>query len=231
MKKLFVLIMAIVISIPFSGCFVIEEEQVYHEGVEELEHYIIDELGDYILFDEPTYEDSYIRGDNKQTVIWYVVFVRQYIYGNEVENYPPELVVERTRELYNCYLRDNPDYLLKDYVVEMRFLIPPSMETTNRPYTEFITCSNYDYVKKSVDGELTSIEVLNGSWNLFFDRKDICSAKMTSCALDQIIEVADNMPHLKYILVKDQETAEKASNLRPDMKFYYVSEEYYKSQD
>ena len=40
--------------------------------------------------------------------------------------------------------------------------------------------------------------------------------------MDQIIEVADNMPYLKYIAVKDQDTADEASGLRPDMKFVSV---------
>ena len=42
-------------------------------------------------------------------------------------------------------------------------------------------------------------------------------------SMDQIIEVADNMPYLKYIAVKDQDTADEASRLRPDMKFVGIS--------
>ena len=65
-----------------------------------------------------------------------------------------------------------------------------------------------------------------GEWNYFYKISDIRIVTMNKeYSMDQILEVADNMPFLKYIVVKDQQTADQATALRPNVKFVSVSRE------
>jgi len=63
-----------------------------------------------------------------------------------------------------------------------------------------------------------------GDWDYYYKNGGIDVAQMDeNSTMDQIIEVADNMPYLKYIAVKDQAVADEASKLRPDVKFVSLS--------
>jgi len=50
MRNIIAILLVTITIFAFSGCFILRErEQVYHDNVNELEKYIIDELGDYII--------------------------------------------------------------------------------------------------------------------------------------------------------------------------------------
>lgn len=83
-----------------------DKEQVYHEGYEEFEHYINDELGDYlsiVRYQEPSEDGSFIFID---------VYFRSSYYDNydRKREMPVWKVIDRFRCRYNDFVRNNPGY-------------------------------------------------------------------------------------------------------------------------
>ena len=233
MRNIIAILLVTITIFAFSGCFILRErEQVYHDNVNELEKYIIDELGDYIIingFDPDVYYDPSSRYKGKLAE-WNVSFRRQYIYDEaQIEQISPVSIVERVRELYNQYVDSHEDYYLDGYVVEIEFDI---LDKSNPSYTRYAVISNWDIENYCASGrKLTTVCMHSpkyndaysfpfGDWDYYYKNGGIDVAQMDeNSTMDQIIEVADNMPNLKYIAVKNQAVADEASKLRPNVKF------------
>ena len=237
MKKSIIVIISIILSVCiFFGCYYPRERsQVYHENVEDIERYIVDELGDYIIidgFDPDVYYEPSSRFNGK-IAEWYICFRRSYINDEaKTKTVTPISIIERVRFLYNQYVSSHEDYYLDGSVVEMRFNI---LDNNTPAYVPYAKTTNWDFENVQPSGrELNSVCLLRpdsnhnypfafGEWDYYYVHQDIEIAQMDEdSSMDQIIEVADNMPYLKYIAVKDQDTADEASRLRPDVKFVSV---------
>ena len=57
-----------------------------------------------------------------------------------------------------------------------------------------------------------------------YGRSGIETAAMTDNSYDQIIEVADNIPQLKKIIVHDQQMVDRVSDMRPNVNFVSAAE-------
>lgn len=232
----YIVILSTLVYICFaSGCYWVwlyrGDRQEYHENVEDLERYILDELGGYIHFygfDSDCYYPSSSKFSGRMAVL-YIAFDRRYI-NNEYRTTltSPISIIERIRILYNKYIHDHNNKYLEDCIVSIHIEAPRSSKP---PSYRFAEISNLDFETWQPSGkELTTVELYNsyygeplsfayGEWDYFYDCSDIVIACMNESTLDQIIEVADNMPFLKYIAVRDHYTVHKASELRPDVKF------------
>ena len=87
----------------------VEKQTEYHESVSELEEYVLNEMGDYISFKEPSIDEDNI------TISWGIYFVSDY-YNDESQKqtYSPLDVMEDTRHLINDFLLDNPNYFINN---------------------------------------------------------------------------------------------------------------------
>ena len=235
MKRTLIVYISIVLWVlGVTGCYIHREpEQVYHEKVEDLERYIIDKLGDYIII--TNYNDvaswgpgAKYRGNKAR---WIFLFKEQYIYDASLTStVSPNYIIDQVRSLYSEYLDNNEDFYINNYVVEIEFDVPNKHLP---PSTEYAVISNWDFENWKPSGrELNTVCLYNlnkknesysfpfGDWDYYYKNGGIDVAKMDETStMDQIIEVADNMPDLKYIAVKNQAVADEASKLRPNVKF------------
>ena len=233
-----IVILAMLFSMLICGCDFRHKERIeYHEGVEDLERYILDELGDYIWV--VNFEKDVPQVPPQQyepgVAVMNIAFRTRYIYyKSETSRITPIQVIEQVRDLYNQYVSDCSNYNLSGYLVRIRFSVPIDYTP---PYEEYAILSNEDYETAKITGDkLTTISLYEpkymitdysypfGQWDELYHITDLEIAELDNYAtMDRIIEVADNMPFLKYIVVKDQQTADQASTLRPNVKFVSLS--------
>lgn len=218
-----------------SGCLSSRDQGCsYDKDVENIENRIVNELGDYLVI-KSFNPNVYLASSSKykgKLAEWNVCFRNEYIYDATKTNLvSPAYVVNRIREIYNQYVSNCSNYFLKDYGVRFIFNI---VNKNNPSYIRYACISNIDFeLWKPYENELSVVKLYvpksDGLHSLFFDEWDYfynCSdievAQMDDSTLDQIIEVADNMPFLKYIAVRDHWTANEASKLRPEVKFVSI---------
>lgn len=107
------LIMVLLYLLFVSGCKkqTFDSEQVYHQGFEELEQRINNELGDYLTivrYQTPDDDHLYIE----------VFFRSSYCDSNDyVDETPMWLVADRFRCICNDFLQSNPEYFGDDYSI------------------------------------------------------------------------------------------------------------------
>ena len=85
-KKVLVSIYVTIVALScVVGCVCDENrpQTRYHKNVAEIEEYILSELGDFILFNEPEFSDSYSGSEGDELIVWHVDFLRQYINDDE----------------------------------------------------------------------------------------------------------------------------------------------------
>ena len=233
-RFVFVFIVIVQIATVISGCAMSwtrpqsdSIQSQYHEDICDLEKYILSEFGEYILFDEVN-----VRTGNSRFVDVRIRFLRQYIYDtNKTNALSPIQVANKVREKYNEYIRENPDYHLSQSEVKLLFIVPNKDGPIEyEPFVEFSNWSteegNHPYLTavRTYKGHNGQYSYSFGDWNSLSCFSDIEIAIIDESSIDTILEVADNMPFLKYIVVKDQQTADQATALRPNVKFVSVSD-------
>ena len=239
MKRVLVILIIVVFIQSLSfGCDPRHKEiPEYHEEIRELEEYVLDDLGNYIFFSSYERDAVQYPPEKNETGLAYITicFKKSYIYGYNCETErSPVQIVETVRRRYNQYVSEHENFVLSGYIVKILFSVPIDYNT---PYEEYAILSNEDYETAKITGDkLTTISLYEpryigldytypfGQWDECYQITDLEIAELDNNAtIDRIIEVADNMPFLKYIVVKDQQTADQASALRPDVKFVSVS--------
>ena len=238
-RTLIVFISLVLVVFGVTGCLTHREpKQEYHKNVADLERYIADKLGDYIIITD--YSDDVEFGPGAKyrgnMAIWNVLFREQYINDASLTSTAPlNYIIDQVRALYCEYLDNNKDFYLNNYVVKIIFNVPRKHYAYS---TKYAVISNWDFENWKPGGtELNTVCMLNlnskngsysfpfGDWNYYYKNGGIDVAQMDETStMDQIIEVADNIPDLKYIAVKNQAVADEASKLRPNVKFVGLSE-------
>jgi len=82
-----------------------DSQKAYHEGVEDIEHYVLDSMGIYIVFCEPEFDEY--------TVVWEVDIRESYTRSDKDKTY--EEISNDTVSLIEDYLLNHPDHLLNSY--------------------------------------------------------------------------------------------------------------------
>ena len=214
-----------------SGCLSNADtrQTKYHDNVCELEQFVLSELGDYIAFQEPHIGTSYSIEENRtinDEIDWQIVYLRQYYYDDErTTEVPPGEVIARFRELYNSFMSNHPDYYLSDYNVVIYFNIPSEKKNEMPPFRESGFLTTYDFESwNNKYTQLTGVSLDDDLWPYMYGQSGIETAAMTDNSYDQIIEVTENMPHLKRIIVHDQQMVDEVSAMRPNVNFVSATE-------
>lgn len=235
--KRIVVFLIILVMFFVTGClFPRNEREEYHEPVEDIERYITDRLDDYIYI--TGFSEAYVLPSSKlkgKLYTWNITFKNKYINDeSKVSNASLSSIIEEVRKLYNEYVSNLADYYLDNCVVEIYFNVRPD----NPPSLRYAAISNWDYENWKPSGrELSTVRMFSlnstnesysfpfGDWDYYYKNGGIDVAQMDETStMDQIIEVADNIPDLKYIAVKNQAVADEASKLRPNVKFVGLQE-------
>ena len=212
----------------FSSCILNEDkpQSDYHENYEDLEKYILNELGEYIRFEKPIVTSNETQINSEKMLTWHVVFLSEYSDNNK-KNITPIEIVDRVRILYNDFVCNNADIYDSTIRTHLVFYLPSGQQ-----YMHFAILSNYDCKTRKYLNHISTLAPYLDIADIYnksdVEILDLCEGRYE---LDQIIEVADNMPQLRYIVVADKKTAEEASKLRPAVEFYYIKDYDYISQD
>ena len=217
--KIIVVLIVLLRSIMLYGCMRIEkvEKQTeYHESVSELEEYVLNEMGDYISFKEPSIDEDNI------TISWGIYFVSDY-YNDESQKqtYSPLDVMEDTRHLINDFLLDNPNYFINNYRVVFSIAAIPEGNPydcveqygkwenklyDNNPHIEEYVCNViYD---KLIDRETVDTIDCSGI-------KEIDLSLFTD--VEEVLYIIDQMPDLEVVVVYsdlENEVSEQWPDLR-----------------
>ena len=187
-----------------GGCKYVnhDREQIYHEGFEEYEHAINDELGDYITIDR--YQD--LEDEGRLNILVYFQH-SYYSDDNMVRNLPLWLIVDRFRCISNDYIRDNGDCWAYRYDrINCTFYIDEG-----RVPETIASISNYVCGFDSYDLFITENLGLNVDYGQLEDRQDIrfiylnYSEKNENPTLEDCYEFyceqIDLFPNLEYVFI------------------------------
>ncbi len=223
-KCCFILVLFIVFHI--TGCVYDEHQTKYHENVEDIEQYILNELGNYIYFSKPIIEASINAEERNKRITWNVYFLREYIYDDtKISSYPPARVIARFRELYNSFISSHTDHFLCDYTLCIYINVPSKDRDGKPPSQEIAFLTSYDFMSwDNANTLLIGIALPNEYWSYMYDQTDVRIASMTDNSIEQIIEVIDNMTSIERIIVKDNDTAEEVETLRPSSVFISIAD-------
>ncbi|SCW26844.1 hypothetical protein SAMN02910456_00157 [Ruminococcaceae bacterium YRB3002] len=196
----------------------------YHENVEELERFILSELGDYIEFYSPSIGSAYSVREGRTVedeIVWHVVFLREYYFSKEKTSvFSPGEVIACFRNMYNSFMDNHPDYYLSCYNVYIIFDVPAERNGDNPPLHMCGYLTSYDFESwYNKNDQLTGVSLADEYWPYMYGQTDIEIAAMTDNSFVQIIEVAKKMPYLKKIIVHDQQVVDKASEANPNIVF------------
>ena len=208
----------------FAGCVrhvKIKKQTEYHEGVSEVEQFVLAELGDYIVFREP------IINEEDAVIDWFVVFTTSYMSSeSQLEEHPIIETMDRTRVLLNEYLGANPEYFINNYFLNVSFQVAPDKSPQSDVYFAKVgRVMNYSYqtpyefgsVLNSVDyyGELDSENVS------FISGDSISEVNLNYSNIqdaDEVLTIIDQMPNIQYVYV-DEELVPELESERPDVTF------------
>ena len=203
MKKLIIKIL-IIVSLVLCGCTrtTFDNEQIYHNGVEEFEHVINDELGDYL---------SIVRYQTPDNNLLYIeVYLRSSYcdHSAQVEETPIWSVVDRFRCISNEFLQSNPEYFGDDYSI-----IDCVFERDVGGHTETVaSIRNYITSRETYDLFVTeSIECGDVDYSLLEDKDDLICLYFgyhggavnptTDECFNYFCDQIDEFPSLEYIYI------------------------------
>ena len=173
----------------------------YPEETEDLERYILAELGEYIKFAAPFYND-YFDGIELD-----VTYIYPYLDDEElITEVPPEYIMERTRELYNSYISDNEVEMLTGQRVVISFSIPGKPKGADHPYTEIGYVDNYDHISKECTALMTNVSLMeNYDWSFFYGKEDILSVSVFDSTEEEIVEILENIPNVNSVYLSENQ--------------------------
>ena len=185
----------------------------YHEEIQELEEYVLEQLGDYICFDICREDEKQNRVDISICLIYEFTYDEQ-----KVEEYPIMKLMEDTRLLINDFLSGYPSYFGEGTIVDVVFIYPSDGspmaggidltlgEWMNMPDKQdgYLLCAvnYYEYLNE---------ELLNGK-----QIRKIYLDKYGEDGLDRIINIIEKLPELEEVVVRSS-LADEVSSRYPDL--------------
>ncbi len=216
MKKTIVLILLVSMLLSMTGCHkAVPRQSDRHEGIEEFEDEVLQELGDYISIGAPRmYQTIFQFG---------VFFLSDYVASEEMQASKSYYeVIEEFRLAFNDYYSRNPDWIDSKYQsFYVSFYIAPEGGLFNTEGSEFIAKLSNKGVSESYDNLATvDYSIYNSTDNYQY----LMSCEGVRCIyiddeFSSITEIIDSMPDLSSVYVFDASYVERLSELYPDIAF------------
>ena len=215
MKKTIVLILLVSMLLSMTGCHkAVPRQSDRHEGIEEFEDEVLQELGDYISIGAPRmYQTIFQFG---------VFFLSDYVASEEMQASKSYYeVIEEFRLAFNDYYSRNPNWIVSKYsYVLVSFYIAPEGLITSAG-SELIADLSTQGVRESYDNLATvDYSIYNSTDNYQY----LMSCEGVRCIyiddeFSSITEIIDSMPDLSSVYVFDASYVERLSELYPDIAF------------
>ena len=199
-----------------TGCHkAVPRQSDRHEGIEEFEDEVLQELGDYISIGAPRmYQTIFQFG---------VFFLSDYVASEEMQASKSYYeVIEEFRLAFNDYYSRNPDWIDSKYQsFYVPFYIAPEGGLFNTEGGVLIADLSNWGVKESYDNLATvDYSIYNSTDNYQY----LMSCEGVRCIyiddeFSSITEIIDSMPDLSSVYVFDASYVERLSELYPDIAF------------
>jgi len=215
MKKTIVLILIMSVLLSTTGCHkAVPRQSDRHEGIEEFEDEVLQELGDYISIGAPRmYQTIFQFG---------VFFLSDYVASEEMQASKSYYeVIEEFRLAFNDYYSRNLDWIDSKYQsIYVSFDIAPEGLFTTAG-SEFIAELSNKGVSESYDNLATvdySIHTLPDNYRYLMGCEGVRCIYIND-EFSSITEIIDSMPDLSSVYVFDASYVDRLSELYPDIVF------------
>ena len=204
-----------------SGCVShtkVFRQTEYHDRVSGMERYVIAEMGDYVAFSEPRFNDS------QKTLVLSISLVTDYTSDDELAGeYTPLEVMEDTRMLINDYLVSDESRDWKDYSLDFWVYIAPDGSALSDVDSKLIgKWSNRIGEASVVQDELCSVD-----YDSLLTRESIADIqgveirqlyldKYRSDDIEDVLFMIDHLPDLEYVVVSESIVSDIEQE-RPDL--------------
>ena len=217
MKKTIVLILIMSVLLSTTGCHkAVPRQSDRHEGIEEFEDEVFQELGDYISIGKPLLDNE----SGKMQLC--VLFLSDYVASEEMQESKSYYeVIEEFRLAFNDYYSRNPNWIVSKYsYVLVSFYIAPEGLITSAG-SELIADLSTQGVRESYDNLATvDYSIYNSTDNYQY----LMSCEGVRCIyiddeFSSITEIIDSMPDLSSVYVYDESLLDRLRELYPDIAF------------
>jgi hypothetical protein len=215
MKKTIVLILLVSMLLSMTGCHkAVPRQSDRHEGIEEFEDEVLQELGDYISIGAPRmYQTIFQFG---------VFFLSDYVASEEMQASKSYYeVIEEFRLAFNDYYSRNLDWIDSKYQsIYVSFDIAPEGLFTTAG-SEFIAELSNKGVSESYDNLATvdySIHTLPDNYRYLMGCEGVRCTYIND-EFSSITEIIESMPDLSSVYVFDASYVDRLSELYPDIVF------------
>ena len=215
MKKTIVLILLVSMLLSMTGCHkAVPRQSDRHEGIEEFEDEVLQELGDYISIGAPRmYQTIFQFG---------VFFLSDYVASEEMQESKSYYeVIEEFRLAFNDYYSRNLDWIDSKYQsIYVSFDIAPEGLFTTAG-SEFIAELSNKGVSESYDNLATvdySIHTLPDNYRYLMGCEGVRCTYIND-EFSSITEIIESMPDLSSVYVFDASYVDRLSKLYPDIVF------------
>ena len=215
MKKTIVLILLASMLLSMTGCHkAVPRQSDRHEGIEEFEDEVLQELGDYISIGAPRmYQTIFQFG---------VFFLSDYVASEEMQASKSYYeVIEEFRLAFNDYYSRNLDWIDSKYQsIYVSFDIAPEGLFTTAG-SEFIAELSNKGVSESYDNLATvdySIHTLPDNYRYLMGCEGVRCTYIND-EFSSITEIIESMPDLSSVYVFDASYVDRLSKLYPDIVF------------
>ena len=217
MKKTIVLILIMSVLLSTTGCHkAVPRQSDRHEGIEEFEDEVFQELGDYISIGKPLLDNE----SGKMQLC--VLFLSDYVASEEMQESKSYYeVIEEFRLAFNDYYSRNLDWIDSKYQsIYVSFDIAPEGLFTTAG-SEFIAELSNKGVSESYDNLATvdySIHTLPDNYRYLMGCEGVRCTYIND-EFSSITEIIESMPDLSSVYVFDASYVDRLSELYPDIVF------------
>ncbi|HRV51358.1 MAG TPA: hypothetical protein P5529_06905 [Saccharofermentans sp.] len=218
MKKILMLVLIASMLLSMTGCHkAVPRQSDRHEGIEEFEDEVLQELGDYIFISDP-----HLIEDNGDRFQLGVSFLSDYVASEEMQESKSYYeVIEEFRLAFNDYYSRNPNWIVSKYsYVLVSFYIEPEGLFTTEGSEIFARLSN-----QGIEERYDNLSTVEYSIRIFPENYQF----LTNCEgvrciyideeFSSITEIIDSMPDLSSVYVFDASYVDRLSELYPDIAF------------
>lgn len=211
-KRIATILLGLAMVFNFAGCYrqrVDDKQTEYHEDVEAIEKYVLEEYEDYIFFSEPMEAHENIYS-------WWINFRQQYIYDEEYSSDYTEIeLIEGVRARINQFCEENKDYSFLQNKITLVFRSTNQSGSVctsyGRAYNDIGATGDHTIGFYFVDYELSADKIATCS--------DIKGIVLTEYSLSDVRMILDSVDGIEYCNVAE-EVEKNLQDKYPDIYFY-----------